>query len=58
MQRMLNCYEKDLKRALNVNPVPNKLYPCDSFVVKFLTINNNNNEKKNINLTILQNQLE
>ena len=35
MQRMLNSYEKDLQRALRVNPVPNKLYPCDSLVVKF-----------------------
>ena len=35
MQRMLNCYEKDFKRALSVNPVPNELYSCDSLVVKF-----------------------
>ena len=35
MQSMLNCYEKDLKRALSVNPAPNELYPCDSLVVKF-----------------------
>ena len=41
MQKMLNNYEKDLQRALRVNPVPNKLYPCDSLVVKFQTINNN-----------------
>ena len=35
MQRMLNNYEKDLKRALRVSSVPNELYPCDSLVVKF-----------------------
>ena len=34
MQRILNSYEKDLKKALRVMPVPNKLYPCDSLVVK------------------------
>ena len=35
MQRILNSYEKDLKKALRVMPVPNELYPCDSLVVKF-----------------------
>ena len=35
MQKMLNNYEKDLQRALRVNPVPNELYPGDSLVVKF-----------------------
>ena len=35
LQRMLNSYERDLQRALRVNPVPNELYPCDSLIVKF-----------------------
>jgi len=36
MQRLMNSYEKDLKRILNCNIVPNEFYPRkDSFVVKF-----------------------